>query len=66
MENSPEKADMGLFCVIGNYALGSRILKIAKEAGVTGGTVILGKGTMRRMWSFWSWRTCAGDRLHGR
>ncbi|MGB4338746.1 MAG: P-II family nitrogen regulator [Bacillota bacterium] len=47
MENSPEKADMGLFCVIVNYALGSRILKIAKEAGVTGGTVILGKGTMR-------------------
>ena len=60
MENSPKKADMGLFCVIVNYALGSRILKIAKEAGVTGGTVILGKGTTRsRILEFRSWRTYA-------
>lgn len=35
--------------VIVNYGKGSKVLKIAKEHGVKGGTVIYGKGTHRRV-----------------
>ena len=44
MKNSP---DFELLCVIVNYKLGSKILKYAKQYGVTGGTIFLGKGTIR-------------------
>jgi nitrogen regulatory protein PII len=35
-----------LVCVIVNFGVGSRVLQIAKESGVPGGTVFLGKGTV--------------------
>jgi len=37
-----------LLCVIVNYGVGSKVLKYAKEEGIKGGTIILGKGTYKR------------------
>lgn len=36
-----------LYCVIVNNGLGSKVMKIAKENGITGGTIIIGKGTIK-------------------
>lgn len=36
-----------LICIIVKYDLGSRIIKQAKKCGVSGGTIILGKGTIK-------------------
>jgi nitrogen regulatory protein PII len=36
-----------LLCVIVNWGLGSKILKYAKENGISGGTIFLGKGTVK-------------------
>lgn len=33
--------------VIANYGLGSKVLKIAKKTGVKGGTIVLGRGTVK-------------------
>ncbi len=44
------RADLGQFevlCVIINFGLGSKVLHIARENGVPGGTVFLGRGTVR-------------------
>jgi len=38
--------DFELFFVIVNFGLGSKVLKIAKEEGISGGTIFLGKGTV--------------------
>lgn len=35
-----------LICVIVNFGMGSRVLSVAKENGVLGGTILLGKGTV--------------------
>lgn len=51
MEHTPEKARYTLLCVIVNNGLGSRILRAAKGYGVTGGTVVIGRGTIKnRFW----------------
>lgn len=36
-----------LICLIVNFGLGSKVIKTAKQFGVTGGTIFLGKGTVR-------------------
>lgn len=36
-----------LLSVIVNFGVGSKVLKIAKEHGVSGGTIFLGKGTIK-------------------
>jgi len=36
-----------LICAIVNFGSGSRVLQLAKECGIPGGTVVLGKGTSR-------------------
>jgi len=38
--------DWELVCVIVNYGLGSKVMKVAKQHGITGGTIFLGKGTV--------------------
>jgi nitrogen regulatory protein PII len=38
---------LGLFCVIVNYGAGSRAWSIARHNGVTGATILLGRGTVR-------------------
>jgi len=42
-----EDKALSLFCVIVNFGEGSKVLKAAKELGVTGGTFLLGKGTVK-------------------
>ncbi len=44
---SHDKIEFELICVIVNYGLGSKVLKIAKQNGVLGGTIFLGKGTVK-------------------
>ena len=39
-----------LIYVIVNYGLGSKALRIAKKNGVTGGTIMLGRGTVQNRW----------------
>ncbi|HHX27698.1 MAG: P-II family nitrogen regulator [Bacillota bacterium] len=36
-----------LICVVVNFGIGSKVLRAAKEHGVTGGTVLLGRGTVK-------------------
>jgi len=46
-EKTPEQYNFDLICVIVNFGIGSKILKLAKQSGVTGGTVFLGTGTIK-------------------
>lgn len=46
MENNPSLKQFEIFFVIVNFGLGSKVMKIAKQNGVTGGTIFLGKGTI--------------------
>jgi nitrogen regulatory protein PII len=47
MENCSEIQEIDLVYIIVNFQLGSKILKIAKQHGITGGTIFLGKGTVK-------------------
>lgn len=47
MESKPDKLTLMLFCVIVNFGSGSGVLKIAKQNGVSGGTILLGRGTVK-------------------
>ena len=47
MNGNPEVYEFELICVIANYGDGSKILKSAKHHGFSGGTVIMGKGTVQ-------------------
>lgn len=47
--NSAEKY-YELICVIVNFGLGSKALSAAKKAGVSGGTIMLGRGTADNRW----------------
>ena len=42
-----ELKETSLLCVIVNCGFGSKVLRVAKQHGVLGGTVFLGKGTVR-------------------
>ena len=39
-----------LICVIVPFGLGSKVLKEAKKTGVSGGTVVIGRGTYHKSW----------------
>jgi nitrogen regulatory protein PII len=47
MENKSTNIELELLCVIVNFNLGSKVLKYAKQHGITGGTIFLGKGTIK-------------------
>lgn len=47
MENNPEVKELELLCVIVNYGLASKIVKYAKDHGIKGATILLGKGTIK-------------------
>jgi nitrogen regulatory protein PII len=47
MENNIEFNEFELCCVIVDCGMGSKILKTAKSFGVSGGTILLGKGTIK-------------------
>lgn len=47
MQNSFALQEIELFCIVVNFGTGSKVIKIAKENGVTGGTIFLGNGTVK-------------------
>lgn len=47
MHNSPESKEFELLCIIVNFGRGSDVIKFSKQCGITGGTVFLGKGTIK-------------------
>lgn len=46
MNHRVEDYDIELICVIVNDGIGSKVIKTAKKYGASGGTVMLGKGTV--------------------
>ncbi|WP_338031990.1 P-II family nitrogen regulator [Dehalobacterium formicoaceticum] len=47
MINSWDHKEIELIYVIVNFGIGSKVVKIAKKNGITGGTILLGKGTIK-------------------
>ncbi len=47
MSSKTETTDLELVCVIVNTGLGSKIMKSAKKYGISGGTVLVGRGTVK-------------------
>jgi len=47
MNNYLDKCEIELLCIIVNNGLGSKIIRVAKQHGILGGTVFLGKGTIK-------------------
>ncbi|HCR83527.1 MAG TPA: transcriptional regulator [Lachnospiraceae bacterium] len=53
MENKENGTAIELICVIVNFGLGSKILKIAKRHGIHGGTIAIAKGTApSKIWDY--------------
>ncbi len=46
MYNNSDAHDIELICIIVNFGIGSKILKHAKQHGISGGTIVLGNGTV--------------------
>lgn len=46
MNNESKMTEIELICVVVNFGIASKVLKKAKQHGVKGGTVTLGKGTV--------------------
>ncbi|WP_071396546.1 P-II family nitrogen regulator [Bacillus tuaregi] len=47
MLSHSEAADFELLCIIVDFGLGSKVMQTAKKCGMPGGTVLLGKGTIK-------------------
>jgi nitrogen regulatory protein PII len=47
MQSSADIQEIELLCVIVNFGHGSDILEFSKRQGITGGTIFLGKGTIK-------------------
>jgi nitrogen regulatory protein PII len=47
MEHRPDQKEFDLICIIINIGLGSKVIKIARKNGVTGATILLGRGTIQ-------------------
>jgi nitrogen regulatory protein PII len=47
MRNNPDNKEFELLCVIVPFGLGSKIITYGKQSGITGGTIFLGKGTIK-------------------
>ncbi|GEL78742.1 P-II family nitrogen regulator [Tenuibacillus multivorans] len=47
MSTDTKNPDLNLVCIIVNFGLGSKVLQTAKKHGMRGGTVLLGKGTIK-------------------
>jgi len=53
MENCPESNALQLLCVVVDLGTGSQVLRIARRTGVSGGIILLGKGTVRSRMLTW-------------
>lgn len=47
MQKCSVSKEFDLICVIVNFGLGSDVLKLSKQHGINGGTIFLGKGTVK-------------------
>ncbi|MCJ7842157.1 P-II family nitrogen regulator [Lederbergia sp. NSJ-179] len=47
MSSHSEITDLERVCIIVNLGLGSKVMQAAKKYGISGGTVVLGKGTIK-------------------
>jgi nitrogen regulatory protein PII len=47
MQSGPEDKEIELLCIVVNFGHGSDIIKFSKHHGITGGTIFLGKGTIK-------------------
>jgi nitrogen regulatory protein PII len=47
MPDHTEMAGLELVCIIVNFGQGSKVMQTAKKHGISGGTVLLGKGTIK-------------------
>lgn len=47
MSNHNEMPEFELVCIIVNFGLGSKVMQTAKKFGISGGTVLIGKGTIK-------------------
>jgi nitrogen regulatory protein PII len=47
MVNRPDQKEFELICVIVHVDFASKVIKAAKKSGVTGGTVLFGRGTVQ-------------------
>lgn len=45
--NNSSNRDYELFCLVVNFGLGSKVVKIAKQHGISGATIFLGMGTIK-------------------
>jgi nitrogen regulatory protein PII len=50
MKHELTKKRYELICVIVNFGLGSRALSLARRNGISGGTIMLGRGTVENRW----------------
>ena len=47
MSNNAESEQWVLICTVVNFGVGSKVMTILREQGVSGGTIFLGKGTVK-------------------
>ncbi|GAA0598434.1 P-II family nitrogen regulator [Virgibacillus siamensis] len=47
MSSNAKSADLELICIIVNFGLGSKVMQTAKKNGISGGTILVGKGTIK-------------------
>ncbi|WP_174615891.1 P-II family nitrogen regulator [Virgibacillus ihumii] len=47
MSGNNELANLELVCIVVNFGLGSKVMQTAKKNGISGGTVLVGKGTIK-------------------
>ena len=48
MNNESKATEIELICVIVDFGFGSKVLKQAKQYGIKGGTLTIGKGTVSK------------------
>lgn len=53
LKKCPEGLDLQILSVIVDHNLGSKVLKIARQAGITGGTIVPAHGTQGDKFSEW-------------
>lgn len=46
MKLNPDGKEFELICYVVNFGIGSKVIKLAKQSGISGGTIFLGRGTV--------------------
>jgi len=47
MNENTNVLELEMICAVVNFGMGSKVLKFAKQNGISGGTIFLGKGTIK-------------------